>query len=125
MLPSTSDADQVRIAPFSNAKYRANVRVVDYFPESIEDFAVSHRASDYDMLSDYSGGEESDRDDDLRNFRNGHGFRERVWEWRFALQVEDAMDKKLDGDKESQKMWLLVDNHAAQMLLRLEEDAAK
>ncbi|KAH8805697.1 hypothetical protein F5884DRAFT_800255 [Xylogone sp. PMI_703] len=125
ILPSTSEAEEVRVSPFTVAKYRANVNVVDYFPDKIEDFAVGRRLSDYDMLSDYSGGEDSDVEEDMRNFRDGKGFRERVWEWRFALQVEEARKKDEVGNaKEKERMWLMVDNQAAQMLLGLEEDAA-
>ncbi|RFU30763.1 hypothetical protein B7463_g5584, partial [Scytalidium lignicola] len=124
MLSSASKTEEVRISPFTVAKYRANVRVVDYFPDYIEDFTVSHRVSDYDMLSDYSGGEDTDPEEDMRNFKSGKGFCDRVWEWRFALQVEDAHKKNQDEDgKEKQKMWLMVDNQAAQMLLGLEDDA--
>jgi protection-of-telomeres protein 1 len=107
-------------APFTNRKYRANVRVVDYFPHRIEDFAIARRVSEYDMLSDDSGGEDSDEDD-----IHGHGNKGRfatnvVWEWRFALQVEDARAK--NGED---RVWLLVDNLQAQGLLGLADDASK
>jgi hypothetical protein len=101
-------------------KYRANVRVVDYFPNRIEDFAVGHRASELDMLSDYSGGEDTDPEEDMRIFKSGKGFAKDVWQWRFALQVEDASSKI-----SKQRLWLMVDNHAAQSLLNLDEDATK
>lgn len=71
------------------------------------------------MLSDYSGDEDTDHEEDLRNFRKGKGFGRKVWEWRFALQVEDA------SKDAKERIWLMVDNHAAQGLLNLEENATK
>jgi protection-of-telomeres protein 1 len=111
-------ADQEVILPFVNAKYKANVRVIGYFPHDLRDFAVGRRATEYDMLSDYSGGEETDLEEDARLFKAGKGFGQKKWEWRFAVEVEDASSKT-----PKERMWLHVDNHAAQALLDL--DAAK
>ncbi len=105
---------------FTNRKYRANVRVVDYAPSRIEDFAVWRRETEFDMLSDYSGGEETDNEEDMRSFKNGKGFARKKWEWRFWLQLEDANPK---GPKE--RLWVIVDNYAAQGLLGLDDDATK
>ena len=93
---------------------------MDFFPHKIEDFAVGHRASEFDILSDYSGGEETDREEEMRIFKSGKGFAKNTWEWRFALQVEDA-----DQMGSKNRLWLIVDNHAAQGLLNLEDDATK
>lgn len=114
------DKTDEQSAPFTCGKYKAIARVVDYFPHRIEDFAVGHRPSEMDMLSDYSGGEDTDREEDLRVFRSGKGFSKKVWEWRFALQVEDA-----SSQDSKERLWLMVDNHAAQGLLGLEDDASK
>ena len=105
-------------APFTVSNCRANVRVVDYFPEKIEDFAVGRRVTEYDILSDYSGGEDFDSEEDMKSFRSGKGFVERKWEWRFALIVEDSSFPQ-------ERIILLVDNQSAQMLLGLDEDACK
>lgn len=94
--------------------------MVDYFPHKIEDFVVGHRASELDMLSDYSGGEDTDPEEEMRVFKSGKGFARNAWEWRFALQVEDGSAKAV-----KERMWLIVDNHSAQFLLGLEEDATK
>ncbi len=107
-------------SPFTLCKYKAHVRVVDYFPHRIEDFAVGRKPSEMDMLSDYSGGEDTDLEEDLRTFRSGKGFSKKVWQWRFALQVEDASSKESKA-----RLWLMVDNHAAQFLLSLEDNATK
>lgn len=107
------------VLPFVNQKYRANVRVVDFFPDRLEDFAVGRRKTDYDVLSDYSGGESTDNDEDMRAFRKGKGFGgEKVWSWRFSLLVEDLADRELVGQRPC--IWLNVDNQAGQMLLNMD-----
>ena len=105
------------ILPFVNGKYRANVRVIGYFPHRIEDFAVGRRVTEYDMLSDYSGGEDTDREEDRRNFREGKGFGKKKWEWRFALEVEDA-----SSELPKIRTWLMVDNFAAQGLIDMDAE---
>src|SRR6187402_3616478 len=112
--------DQEYLSPFTVGKYRANVRVIDYFPNKLEDFAVGRRASEMDMLSDYSGGEETDLEEEMRNFKSGKGFAKNIWEWRFALLVEDA-----SSEDSKDRLWLFVDNHCAQGLLGLDDDATK
>lgn len=119
VLASLKSGDKVA-APFSNFKCKAHVRVVDYFPHRIEDFAVGRQAHEMDILSDYSGGEDTDPEEDMRRFKSGRGFGDKKWEWRFALQVEDASSKDCKD-----RLWLLVGNTDAQMLLSLEEDATK
>jgi protection-of-telomeres protein 1 len=118
ILPLGNGNDVTR-APFTLRRYRANVRVVDYFPHRIEDFAVARQTSEYDLLSNHSDGEDTDADEDHHHGHPGRGAIT-VWEWRFALQVEDAMAKE-NGDR----LWLIVDNSSAQGLLGLENDAAK
>lgn len=121
LRPLTNNEEGQQIpSPFTCARYRANVKVVEFFPHKIEDFAVGRRASDFDILSDYSGGEETDREEEMRIFRSGKGFAKNIWEWRFALQVEDA-----DPMGSKNRLWLVVDNQAAQGLLGLEDDATK
>ncbi|RDW88478.1 hypothetical protein BP6252_00510 [Coleophoma cylindrospora] len=124
LVLSKSTTGHAYTLPFVNANYKANVRVVDFFPDKLEDFAVGRRVSEYDILSDYSGGEETDRDEDMRSFRAGKGFPEKRWEWVFALQVEDASRAPMSaGTSSNNRLWLTVDNQAAQMLLNMEEDA--
>jgi protection-of-telomeres protein 1 len=114
------DGNDVTLAPFTLRKYRANVRVVDYFPHRIEDFAVARQTTEFDLLSNHSEREDSDAEDDHQHGHAGRGATKVVWEWRFALQVEDAMAKE-NGDR----LWLIVDNTQAQGLLGLKDDAAK
>jgi hypothetical protein len=69
--------------PFQNLRYRASVRVVDFFPPKLEDFAALYNP-EYAMLS---GGEHSMNDDesDEEPVIGSQG-----WEWRFCLLVEDG-----------------------------------
>lgn len=96
-----------------------------YFPHEIEDFAIGRRVSEYDMLSDYSGGEDTDYKESMKNFKSGKGFPKKSWEWRFALEVQDADAVGDSGgkDKKKERVLLMVDNHSAQGLLNM--DAAK
>ncbi|PQE21190.1 telomere-binding alpha subunit central domain-containing protein [Rutstroemia sp. NJR-2017a BVV2] len=115
-LPLSPDPEHAgKCAPFSNQKFKANVRVVDYFPHDIRDFAVGRRVTEYDMLSDCSSDEESEFDNlmDMDSFAA-----QRKWEWRFALVVEDA-----DPDGPKHRTTLIVGNSDAQMLLNIEADA--
>jgi protection-of-telomeres protein 1 len=59
------------LLPFENVKHRAAVRVIDFWPNKLEDFAVGRRVSEYEVLSDYSGGESTDNEEDMRLFREG------------------------------------------------------
>ncbi|RKF58981.1 putative telomere-binding alpha subunit central domain-containing protein [Erysiphe neolycopersici] len=96
-------------APFSNFKYRVIARVVDYFPHKLEDFAVlcsetlSYLSPDSNEVEDYCSNEV------------------KKWEWRFSLLLEEASMTKTQN---KERVWVIVDNHAAQGLLNIEEDAA-
>ncbi|KAH8600048.1 hypothetical protein B0O99DRAFT_503754 [Bisporella sp. PMI_857] len=111
------NSDQVIVLPFVNNKYRANVRVVGYFPHKIVDFAVGRRVTEYDMLSDHSEGEGTNREEDMRIFKAGKGFGVKKWEWRFALEVEDS-----DSQLPKERMWLVVDNLSGQGLLDIDAE---
>jgi protection of telomeres protein 1 len=103
------------VLPFVNANYRANIRVVDFWPDNIKDFSVGRKVTDLDALSDYSGGESTDHEEDMRQYQEGKGYGgQKEWSWRFALRVEDANKK---ATKDSEMLWLLVDDKEGQMLL--------
>ncbi|KIW11950.1 hypothetical protein PV08_09223 [Exophiala spinifera] len=70
--------------PFQNCKYKLHVRVVDFYPDDIADFAVP-RNPDYDLLSD----DEDEEDFSSMDLTQLSGDR-LAWEWRFVLLVEDA-----------------------------------
>ncbi|KAJ6785819.1 hypothetical protein PWT90_06038 [Aphanocladium album] len=105
--------------PFINAKYRANVRVKDYRPHRLEDFAFARIKADiYDALSDPESESSSDDDDDeaARMDRFVESKKIKGWEWSFQLLLEAATG----SDAETKDcVWVTVDNHAAQCLLNL------
>lgn len=115
-IPLDSDPKYAGIyLPFENKNYKANLRVVDYFPQNIADFAVSRKISEYDMLPDHCDDEDDDPEEDMQNYRDGKGFVERKWEWRFALVVEDA-----NSDAPRARATVIVGNHDAVALLNEE-----
>ncbi len=95
------------------------MRVVNYYPHRIEDFAIGRRASEYDMLSDYSGGEDTDPEEETQKFGSEKRFGKTVWEWRFELLVEDATSIG------KERLWLSIGNQDAQGLLNFEDNADK
>lgn len=84
--------------PFQNVCYKTKLRVVDFFPPLLEDFAAPHQESDRDFIatdpSNQDGGSDSDSELDLpsnvedmdSDSQETAGVR---WEWRFCLLVED------------------------------------
>ncbi|RKF54745.1 Protection of telomeres protein 1 [Golovinomyces cichoracearum] len=95
-------------APFTNRKYKVNVRVVDYFPDLVEDFATVCSAKDRNNLSDDG---ESDRSNaDVKN----------KWEWRFSLLLEDSSSTT---KTKKERIWVVIDNDSAKYLLNIEEAA--
>ncbi|KAF9773734.1 hypothetical protein IL306_008431 [Fusarium sp. DS 682] len=108
--------------PFVNMNYRANVRVVDFLPSNLADFAYPKKETEYDDLSD--DGEESlsnsetEDEDEQPNQRTLDDFSKvRNWEWRFFLELEDAT---VPGKQEKQRFWVVVDNQSAQLLVGLD-----
>ena len=100
---------------------RATVRVVDFFPSKLEDFCQARKKQDLDDLSDYSGSDCSDAsgsEDDFDNSDDDYGRSQsstKVWEWRFALLVEDASL----SSSSKEKMEVLVFGKDAEFLLKL------
>ena len=101
--------------PFVCAKYRVHARVVNFYPPALEDFACGRKQTDFDMLSDNEDDGSSDDDDE-----EAPGT-EHIWEWRFALQLEDPTppsNKKSPAPR--QRVWVFVDNNEAQCLTGLD-----
>ncbi|ERF71599.1 hypothetical protein EPUS_00588 [Endocarpon pusillum Z07020] len=106
----TTPAGNPFTVPFKNNLYHLNrIRVIDFHPPNIADFAAPHKRSDYECLSDY----ESDSDISM-DLTDPHGA-EVEWEWRFELLVEDASSP---APQESGRMKLLVAGPDADFLLR-------
>lgn len=90
--------------PFINAKWRVRVRVVDFFPDALEDFAHT--------TSDQAKDDDSDVEMDMDMAPSG-----KRWEWGFCLLVEDA---KLRRGRDAIRIPLYVSNKSAQYLLKMD-----
>ncbi|KAJ3497680.1 hypothetical protein NLG97_g1712 [Lecanicillium saksenae] len=102
--------------PFINANYRTSVRVKDYRPHSLEEFAFARVKVDiYDALSDPESDSSSD-DEGPSIDRFVDAKKIKGWEWSFQLLLEDASAS--DAEPKN-SVWVTVDNHAAQCLLNM------
>lgn len=89
---------------------------MDFHPSSLEDFAVSRRRTDNDCLSDNSADDiDPDSDEDDHGGGTRHSSRNRVWEWRFALKLEEVQPASRK-DKAPATAWVHVGNPQAQLL---------
>ncbi|KAL2148779.1 hypothetical protein VTH82DRAFT_1926 [Thermothelomyces myriococcoides] len=106
------------VMPFVCANYLAAVRVVDFFPPSLEDFACSRKQTDFDVLSDNGDSDSDSSSSDEDDVVGGN----QIWEWRFALQLEDPAPpgghKKEAG--RPARIWVLIGNTDAQCLTGLD-----
>ncbi|KAF1345850.1 hypothetical protein BDV97DRAFT_29527 [Delphinella strobiligena] len=89
------------VMPFSDRERRALVRVVDFFPPTLEEFSGA-----VDVPQE---NEDDPLDDDYATQR---------WEWAFSLLVERANLFK-DPAHQPEQVWLQVDHEAAEFLLDL------
>ncbi len=114
--------------PFQNIKSRTIVRIVDFFPSDLAQFAVRlPKPSEFDALSDH---EPSDTDTDASSQpspRHGNGITEededeRKWEWRFGLVLEDGSEEKVPKGEERAKMEVYVAEQDAEFLLKLDAE---
>ncbi|KAM3564715.1 hypothetical protein ARSEF4850_001744 [Beauveria asiatica] len=103
--------------PFINANYRASVRVKDYLPHRLEDFAYPKlKGNINDCLSDEEH-EPSDDDEAHKISRFVSSEKIAGWEWRFYLLLEDVRNSETEP---KDNIWVSVDNHAAQCLLSMD-----
>ncbi|MCJ1281522.1 hypothetical protein MMC26_000842 [Xylographa opegraphella] len=113
--------------PFQNICSRAIVRVVDFFPHDLADFAVRHKTSEFDNLSD-NDDDQSDNstdsgsasvsslsDSDPNNTRKA----EFKWEWRFCLLLEDA-NPGMERTKDRMKVFVAGED--AVFLLKMDAE---
>ncbi|KAK3403231.1 hypothetical protein B0T20DRAFT_400389 [Sordaria brevicollis] len=137
MYETLVDNQPVKIPlPFTNAKYNARVRVVDFYPRKLEDFAYGRKRTEFDILSDNddSGEEEDESDNDnpgsTMDTTAASSYDEendnRTWEWRFALLLEDASTPRSSSPatgakaKPGARLWAMVNNTEAQCLTGLD-----
>lgn len=107
--------------PFANIKFKSQVRVVDFLPDRLLDFAVRRRTDEYEILGDEGSSSSSSEDDDEGVGSGGGG--QVVWEWRFALCLEDASStaptsNSTGGSSRPARFWAVIDNFQGQTLLR-------
>lgn len=111
------NGEQVKLRlPFVNLNYRANVRVVNFMPPDLEDFAQPKKVTEYGVLSDY----ESDADSGLEGDTELDPATPRQWEWRFYLELEDANHPAPDKEEKKKTVWVAVNNLSAQCLVNLD-----
>ncbi|KAF2011373.1 hypothetical protein BU24DRAFT_426448 [Aaosphaeria arxii CBS 175.79] len=89
--------------PFVNCKYRTRLRVVDFYPRTLEDFTHSMADCDWNVAMN---------DPDNQNRR-----RDDAWKWAFVLLVEDAV---VSSNQEVQRLPLFVTDKDAQCLLKMD-----
>lgn len=114
LLQTFASAGQLQV-PFVNVRYRAQVRVVDFAPHALEDFAV--RSAPEDATATNAEDEEEDigltyyeADDETQNHEGP------PWEWSFALCLEDVISGA-NGTASPHRVWVHVHHAEAQFLL--------
>lgn len=105
--------------PFQNINSRATVRVIDFFPPKLVDFAVPRpRSSEYAILSE-DGCSESESDRPSNDLDDRCDAEDVQWEWRFGLVLEDALGAR---HQEKASMEVYVTGQDAEGLLKLEAE---
>lgn len=97
--------------PYLNVKHKAKVRVVDFWPPILEDFASLA------PLTDVSG---EHSDDDMNP---ECPFSSQKWIWDFFLLLEDI--KPHQPSRAPARLWVHVDHRYAEFLLCMDEDATE
>ena len=111
--------------PFQNINTRASVRVVDFWPSRLQDFAVRKRKrSEYAILSDHEDSDsdrETKKDVLLSQNTETEEKEEKEWEWRFALLLEDASDSR-SSREERPTLKAYLSGADAECLLKLDAE---
>ena len=100
-----------------NISSRTTIRVVDFWPPKLEDFAVRYCVSEFEVLSD------DDSTSVISNEMSENASQARdqevKWEWRFCLYLEDASSISQRPEEKS-RLKAFVANQDAQFLLKLD-----
>jgi protection of telomeres protein 1 len=102
--------------PFNNASYRTAARVVNFYPGKLEDFSRFRLVNEFDCLSGDEDGDVASWGEESYGTLKGHAGRGK-WEWQFDLELEDTSS---ETDTNRGRMWVHVDNAAAQLLTGLD-----
>lgn len=97
--------------PYLNVKHKVKVRVIDFWPPILEDFASPAPAAD-------ASGEHSDDDTSTTS-----PYASPKWIWDFFLLLEDI--KPYQPGSAPAQLWAHVDHRYAEFLLCMDEDATE
>ncbi|KAF2762844.1 hypothetical protein EJ05DRAFT_17047 [Pseudovirgaria hyperparasitica] len=121
LSPDSDPSTTPKSLPFTNARYRTLLRVIDFYPSTLADF--SHCLSD-PSYNPPTACDTSDNDVDTEyqtQTLSQHG--RRNWEWAFALRVEDALPPTNPQPSNSQhkpaQFTLIVPPKSAEFLLKV------
>ncbi|KAG9654417.1 hypothetical protein KCU95_g13186, partial [Aureobasidium melanogenum] len=95
--------------PYLNVKHKVKVRVVDFWPPILEDFASP---------APTAGASREHSDDDMNTISP---FPSQKWIWDFFLLLEDI--RPLQPGSTPAQLWAHVDHRYAEFLLCMDEDA--
>ena len=106
--------------PFQNINSRALVRIIDFFPSELADFAVPcAKPSEYDILSEHEESEDGSASEISCESNNTNPVTERRWEWKFGFILEDALGPKNEARA---TMEVYVVGEDAECLLKLDAE---
>lgn len=101
------------VLPFVNRKCKIRARVVDFFPEDLQEFASSLDDIEYNdvqrTLTSSAVTPEVFSSDQSRN----------PWEWAFFLQLEEVQGPAPPAGQARPRLRVLVSHHDAEHLLKL------
>ncbi|KAI4724272.1 hypothetical protein E4T49_07993 [Aureobasidium sp. EXF-10728] len=95
--------------PYLNVKNKVRVRVADFWPPILEDFASLVSSTD-------ASGEDSENDTNMNS-----PFASQKWQWDFFLLLEDLKSHRPGCAPE--QLWVHVDHRYAEFLLCMDQDA--
>lgn len=110
-----SKSGQELALPFLNVRNRVRVRVVDFWPPALEEFAKL--AQPNEIGKTLEDGEASEDDTDMLSLPSQR------WVWDFFLLLEDIKSHRA-GQSPAQQ-WVHVNHTYAEFLIGMEEDATE
>ena len=106
--------------PFQNINSRALVRIIDFFPSELADFAVPcDKPSEYDILSEPEESEGSSASEISCESNDTNAVTEQRWEWKFGFILEDALGPKNEA-KATMEVYVVGED--AECLLKLDAE---